>query len=36
MTENIPFYERRGYVVGERARQDGYDRIFFEKKLGDD
>lgn len=36
MTENIPFYEKRGYIIRERARQDGYDRIFFEKKLGDD
>lgn len=35
MTENIPFYRKRGYVIRERAPQDGYERIFFEKRLDD-
>jgi len=33
MTENIPFYEGRGYVIAERSMQDGYARIFFKKVL---
>ncbi len=33
MTENIPFYEALGYVIVDRAEQDGYQRIFFEKRL---
>ncbi|MDA7948275.1 MAG: GNAT family N-acetyltransferase [Hyphomicrobiaceae bacterium] len=33
MTENIPFYEALGYVIVNRAEQDGYQRIFFEKEL---
>lgn len=33
MTENISFYEARGYIIRERAEQDGYARIFFELKL---
>ena len=33
MTENIPFYEALGYVIVDRAEQDGYQRIFFEKRV---
>lgn len=33
MTENIPFYEALGYVIVDRAEQDGYRRVFFEKRL---
>ncbi len=33
MTENIDFYEARGYIIRERAEQDGYARIFFVLKL---
>ena len=33
MTENIPFYEALGYVIIERAEQDGYQRIFFQKAV---
>lgn len=33
MTENIGFYAARGYIVRERGEQDGYARIFFEKRL---
>ena len=32
MTENQRIYERRGYVVTAR-RQDGFDRVFYEKRL---
>lgn len=33
MTENIPFYQALDYEIVARAEQDGYQRIFFEKKL---
>ncbi len=33
MTENFPFYEALGFQIRERAMQDGYARIFFEKTL---
>jgi len=33
MTENIPFYEALGYYIRDRSKQDGYQRIFFEKEL---
>ncbi|BBY66457.1 GNAT family N-acetyltransferase [Mycolicibacterium helvum] len=34
MTENLTFYPRHGYVETHRARQDGFDRVFFSKRLG--
>ena len=34
MTENFPFYERLGYVVTGRVREDGYDRVYFKTELG--
>ena len=33
MTENIPFYEDLGFVETTRRREDGFDRIYFEKRL---
>jgi ribosomal protein S18 acetylase RimI-like enzyme len=34
MTENIALYPRLGYTKTHRARQAGFDRVFFTKKLG--
>ncbi|MEM7222995.1 MAG: GNAT family N-acetyltransferase [Pseudomonadota bacterium] len=33
MTENFPFYERLGYQITERRTEDGYDRVYFLKRL---
>ena len=33
MTENQTFYPRHGYVETARGRQDGYDRIFYAKRI---
>ena len=33
MTENVGFYERRGFVQYDRRIDAGYDRIFFERRL---
>jgi ribosomal protein S18 acetylase RimI-like enzyme len=33
MTENIPYYEKLGYVEVERRVEDGYHRVFFRKTL---
>jgi len=33
MTENFPFYESLGFHISDQGIQDGYARIFFEKKL---
>jgi GNAT superfamily N-acetyltransferase len=33
MTENMPFYAGLGYAVTERRREDGFDRVFFLKRL---
>ncbi len=33
MTENLDYYPRRGYRETHRAEQDGYQRVFFSKKL---
>jgi N-acetylglutamate synthase-like GNAT family acetyltransferase len=33
MTENLVFYPRHGYTETARARQDGYDRVFFAKPV---
>jgi ribosomal protein S18 acetylase RimI-like enzyme len=34
MTENLAYYPRHGYVETHRARQDGFERVFFTKQLG--
>jgi ribosomal protein S18 acetylase RimI-like enzyme len=33
MTENVGFYERRGFSQYDRRIDGGYDRIFFERRL---
>lgn len=33
MTENIPYYQRHGYVETERCIENGYHRLFFRKAL---
>lgn len=33
MTENQTFYPRHGYVETARGREDGYDRVFYVKKV---
>ncbi len=33
MTENLAYYPRHGYVETHRGHQDGYDRVFFRKRL---
>ncbi len=34
MTENMPFYQALGYAITGRRMEDGFDRVFFEKRLG--
>lgn len=33
MTENQSFYPRHGYIETARGQQDGYDRVFYAKKI---
>ncbi len=33
MTENMPFYRGLGYAITGRRMEDGFDRVFFEKRL---
>ena len=33
MTENQTFYPRHGYIETARGRQEGYDRVFYTKKV---
>ena len=33
MTENQTFYPRHGYIETARGRQDGFDRVFYAKKV---
>lgn len=33
MPEALAFYPRRGYAVTARRHEDGFDRVFFEKRL---
>jgi ribosomal protein S18 acetylase RimI-like enzyme len=33
MVENQRLYERNGYVVARRAREDGFARVFYEKPV---
>lgn len=35
MTENLTIYPHLGYRETERRREDGFNRVFFEKWLGD-
>ncbi len=35
MTENQTFYPRHGYVETHRGQQDGYDRVFYAKRVAD-
>ncbi len=35
MTENLSLYPRLGYVEVERRTEDGFDRVFFEKRVGE-
>jgi len=34
MTANLSIYPRLGYVEVERRSEDGFDRVYFEKRLG--
>ncbi|MDS9467026.1 GNAT family N-acetyltransferase [Paracoccus sp. MBLB3053] len=34
MTENLTLYPHFGYVETDRRRDEGFDRVFFRKKLG--
>jgi ribosomal protein S18 acetylase RimI-like enzyme len=33
MTDNLALYPRLGYVEVDRRTEDGFDRVFFEKRL---
>lgn len=33
MTENLDYYQRRGYVETDRSEEDGFRRVFFSKQL---
>jgi ribosomal protein S18 acetylase RimI-like enzyme len=33
MTENISYYPRHGYVETHRGQGDGFDRVYFSKRL---
>ena len=33
MTENLVYYPKHGYVETHRAEQDGFRRVFFEKRI---
>ena len=34
MTENIGYYERRGYEISGREEEDGFGRVYFRKRVG--
>jgi ribosomal protein S18 acetylase RimI-like enzyme len=34
MTEALAYYPRRGFALTGRRREDGFDRVLFEKRLG--
>ena len=36
MTENLDFYTRLGYVETHRVSEDGFDRVYFEKRIKDE
>ena len=33
MTENLRYYERRGYTETHRGHDDGFERAYFSKRL---
>jgi ribosomal protein S18 acetylase RimI-like enzyme len=33
MSENFPFYAGLGFIETERRHEDGFDRVYFEKRL---
>ena len=33
MTENLAYYPRHGYTQTHRAQLDGFQRVFFRKRL---
>jgi hypothetical protein len=33
MVENLAYYPRLGYVEYDRRREDGFDRVYFRKRL---
>lgn len=33
MTENLDFYPKLGYLETHRIHEDGFDRVYFEKRL---
>ncbi len=33
MTENLAYYPRHGYIETHRAEQDGFQRVFFRKRV---
>jgi ribosomal protein S18 acetylase RimI-like enzyme len=33
MTENLAYYPKLGYVEYDRRREDGFDRVFFRKRV---
>ena len=33
MTENLAYYPRHGYAETHRAKQDGFNRVFFRKPI---
>jgi GNAT superfamily N-acetyltransferase len=33
MTENLAYYPRRGYVETHRGHEDGFDRVYFSKRV---
>jgi N-acetylglutamate synthase-like GNAT family acetyltransferase len=34
MAENLAYYPRRGYVETHRGHEDGFDRVYFSKRIG--
>ena len=34
MTENLAYYPRLGFRETDRREEDGYNRVFFEKRVG--
>jgi GNAT superfamily N-acetyltransferase len=34
MTENLAYYPRRGYVETHRVCENGFDRVYFRKRIG--
>jgi len=34
MTENLSIYPHLGYIEVDRREEDGFSRVYFEKRLG--